>query len=78
MSDITAVCLDLAKTVFQFRAADGAGPPVFRKKLRRDQVLDFLGRMPKCVSAMSACGGAHFRTRGHRCRGRPLLRAGVR
>lgn len=45
MSDITAVGLDLAKTVFQFRAADGAGPPVLRKTLRRNQVLDFLGRM---------------------------------
>lgn len=33
---------------------------MLRKKLRRDQVLDFFGRLPPCVVAMEACGGAHF------------------
>jgi transposase len=33
---------------------------VLRKKLRRDQVLEFFARLPSCVVAMEACGGAHF------------------
>ncbi|PQO21785.1 IS110 family transposase [Rhodobacteraceae bacterium WD3A24] len=60
MSEITTVGLDLAKNVFQVHGADRSGRAVLRKKLRREQVLDFLGRLPKCVVAMEACGGAHF------------------
>ena len=60
MSEITTVGLDLAKNVFQAHGADASGRAVLRKKLRRDQVLDFFGRLPPCVVAMEACGGAHF------------------
>lgn len=60
MSEVITVGLDLAKNVFQVHGADGAGQVVLRKKLRRDQVLAFFGRMPRCVVAMEACGGAHF------------------
>ncbi|MFC3061844.1 IS110 family transposase [Paenirhodobacter populi] len=60
MSEIITVGLDLAKNVFQAHGADASGRTVLRKKLRRDQVLDFFGRLPSCVVAMEACGGAHF------------------
>jgi len=60
MSEITTVGLDLAKHVFQVHGADASGRMVLRKKLRRDQVLAFLGQLPCCVVAMEACGGAHF------------------
>ena len=45
------------------------GRAVFRKKLRRDQVLAFFAQLPACVVAMEACGGAHFW-------GREILRLG--
>jgi transposase len=32
---------------------------VFRKKLRRDQVLSFFASQPRCLVAMEACSGAH-------------------
>ena len=60
MSEIITVGLDLAKNVFQAHGADGSGRAVLRKKLRRDQVLEFFGRLPCCVVAMEACGGSHF------------------
>ena len=60
MSEIITVGLDLAKNVFQAHGADASGRGVLRKKLRRDQVLDFFGRLAPCVVAMEACGGAHF------------------
>ena len=47
--------LDLAKNVFHAHGADAAGAPVFRKKLRRDQVLAFLVAQPPCRIAMEAC-----------------------
>ncbi len=63
MSEISTVGLDLAKNVFQFHGADGAGRTVMRKKLRRAQVLEFFRQLPSCVVAMEACGGAHYRGR---------------
>jgi len=33
---------------------------VLRKKMRRDQVLEFFGPLPSCVIAMEACGRAYF------------------
>lgn len=60
MSETIAVGLDLAKNVFQTHGADAPGRVLFRKKLRRDQVLSFFGGQPTCVVAMEACGGAHF------------------
>lgn len=60
MSEIITVGLDLAKNVFQVHGADGSGRAVLRKTLRRAQVLEFFSRLPRCVVAMEACGGAHF------------------
>ncbi len=60
MSEITTVRLDLAKNVFQAHGADASGRATLRKRLRRDQVLDFFSRLPPCIVAMEACGGAHF------------------
>ena len=60
MSEISTAGLDLAKTVFQVHGADGSGPAVLRRKLRRHQVLAFFAQLPSCVGAMEACGSAHF------------------
>jgi transposase len=60
MSEITTVGLDLAKNVFQVHGADARGGVVFRKKLRRAAVLEFFSKLPPCLLAMEACGGAHF------------------
>ena len=59
MTEVSTIGLDLAKNVFQAHGADAAGTPVFRKKLRRDQVLAFLSGQPPCLVAMEACPGAH-------------------
>ena len=60
MSRLVIVGLDLAKNVFQAHGADASGKVLFRKKLRRGQVLEFFNELPACVIAMEACGGAHF------------------
>ena len=60
MSTLVIVGLDLAKNVFQAHGADASGKVLFRKKLRRGQVLEFFNELPACVIAMEACGGAHF------------------
>lgn len=60
MSEVSTVGIDLAKSVFQVHGADTSGAVVFRKKLRRDQVLTFFSTLPRCVVAMEACASAHY------------------
>ena len=64
---------DRAKSVFQAHGADGSGEVVFRKKLRRGQVLAFFSGQPRCLVAMEACASAHYWAReiaalGHQTR----------
>src|SRR4029450_13370402 len=59
MNQVITVGLDLAKHIFQLHGADSAGAVVFRKKLRRGQLLAFLATLPPCTVALEACGSAH-------------------
>lgn len=72
MSEISIIGLDLAKNVFQMHGADASGTVLFRKKLRRDQVLKCLAAQPTCTVAMEACASSHYWARrpgdwGMRC-----------
>ncbi len=46
--NVTTIGIDLAKSVFQLHGVDAKGAVVFRKKLRRSAVLDFLRGLPRC------------------------------
>jgi transposase len=59
MGEVSTIGLDLAKNVFQAHGADASGAVLFRKKLRRHQVLTFLAGQRPCTVAMEACGSAH-------------------
>ncbi|MER9304274.1 IS110 family transposase [Mesorhizobium sp. M0496] len=60
MLEVNIIGLDLAKNVFQAHGADASGIALFRKKLRRDQVLRFLAERPTCTVAMEACASSHY------------------
>jgi transposase len=60
VGEVSAIGLDLAKNVFQVHGADASGETLFRKKLSRARLLDFLAAQPPCTVAMEACGGAHY------------------
>lgn len=59
MDKVTIIGIDLAKRVFQLHGAAAEGRVVFRKKLCRSQLLNFLGSQPRTVVAMEACATAH-------------------
>ena len=59
MGEASTIGVDLAKSVFQIHGADASGAILFRKKLRRHQVLTFFAAQPPCTVAMEACGSAH-------------------
>ena len=72
MNTIT-IGLDLAKNVFQVHGVDANGKVTIRKKLRRAEVLSFLGSLPACLIGMEACATAHYWAReigalGHQVR----------
>lgn len=52
--------IDLGKSVFQVHAVDAGGPVVARRRLRRSEVMSFLGSYPSTIVAMEACATAHF------------------
>ena len=79
MGEVSAIGLDLAKNVFQLHGADASGATLFRKKLSRARLLDFLMAQPRCTVAMEACGGAHYWGRDRQARScRAADRAGLR
>ena len=58
--NVTTIGLDLAKNLFQLHAVDRHGKVVFKKQLRRAQLVEFMVNLPKCLIGMEACGSAHF------------------
>lgn len=60
MSEATTIGLDLAKNVFQAHGASSSGEVVFRRRLRREQVMSFFASQPRCLVAMEACASSHF------------------
>jgi transposase len=59
VEEVSTIGLDLAKHVFQAHGASASGAVVFRKRLRREQVLSFFASQPRCRVAMEACASAH-------------------
>lgn len=59
MGEVIIIGVDLAKSVFQLHGAGADGTVVFRRKLRRSQVLPFFAEQPVCTVAMEACASAH-------------------
>src|SRR3954469_6319545 len=57
---VKVIGLDIAKHVFQVHGADASGKAVLKKRLRREQLSDFFGSIPRCTVAMEATRGAHY------------------
>lgn len=58
--EVSIIGIDIAKNVFQFHGAAADGSVVFRRKIRRAGVLDFLANQPQCFVALEACAGSHY------------------
>src|SRR5262245_15341693 len=56
---ISTMGIDIAKNVFQVHGVDAAEKVVLKKQLRRGQVLEFLGKLPRCLVGMEACATSH-------------------
>jgi transposase len=70
MEQITTVGIDLAKRVFAVHGVDGNGRVALRRIVRREQLLELMASLPRCVVGMEAGSGAHewarqFQAFGH-------------
>jgi transposase len=61
--NVTTIGIDLAKSVFQLHGIGADGEVIFRKKLRRSAVLDFLRDLSPCLIGLEACATSHFWSR---------------
>ncbi len=60
MANVTTIGIDLAKNVFHLHAVDANGDVVFRKRLSRARLAEYLAQVPPSLIGMEACGGAHY------------------
>jgi transposase len=63
MQDATVIGIDLGKRSFHPHGQDKSGKAVFRKKLSRQQLIEFFSNFHACTVVMEACAGAHFMAR---------------
>jgi transposase len=73
MGQVVTIGLDIAKSVFQVHGVDAVGEVVFRRQVRRPQMLQFFAKQPACLVGIEACASAHYWGRelsrlGHRVR----------
>lgn len=56
---VATIGLDIAKNVFQVHGADATGAAVLKKRLRRNQVLEFFAAQSHCLVGIEACATGH-------------------
>lgn len=73
MTKVTLIGIDTAKRIFHLVGVDARGRYVWRKRLRRGQLLSTLAKLECCEVVLEACGASHhwgrcIRELGHRVR----------
>lgn len=59
MDKFIRIGIDTSKSVFQLHGVDAGEQPALRKKLRRKELVAFLGQLEPTEIGMEACGGSH-------------------
>jgi len=65
--------MDTSKSVFVLHGLNAAERPVLRRKLRRQQVLEFFARLEPTKVGLEACGAAHYWARELQALGHEVL-----
>ena len=60
MKQIIRIGMDTSKHIFQLHGVDGAEQPVLRKRLSRNQMVEFFAKLPATVIGMEACGASQY------------------
>lgn len=60
MTEVTLLGIDLAKNIFQLHAVSEAGTKPLKKKLKREQLMQYIANFPACTIVMEACSGSSY------------------
>lgn len=60
MTHIKTLGIDLAKNIFQLSGTDSAGNIVLTKRIKRNQLAEYISQLPVCTIGMEACGSANY------------------
>jgi transposase len=60
VKQIIRIGMDTSKHIFQLHGVDGAEQPVLRKRLSRNQMVEFFAKLPATVIGMEACGASQY------------------
>src|ERR1035437_10015656 len=63
MQAITAIGLDIAKSVFQVHGIDAEDKVIIRRQLKRRYVLAFFQKLAPCLVGIEACASSHYWSR---------------
>lgn len=56
----TVIGLDLAKSIMHLHSMDERGDTLWKKTLKTDELVTFLGKLEPCLIGIEACGGSHY------------------
>lgn len=70
---ISILGIDIGMNSCSVVGVDGKGSVIVRRTMRRQTLIEFVGKMSACIIVMEACCGAHnlgrlFEARGHEVR----------
>ncbi|MBW9060892.1 IS110 family transposase [Agrobacterium pusense] len=60
MQDVATVGLDIAKQVFQAHGADASGETLFNTQIKRENVLEFFGKLKPCLIGIESCATSYY------------------
>jgi transposase len=60
VTEVIRIGMDTSKSVFVLHGVDVTERPVLRRKLRRNQVLEFFAKLQPVKIGLEACGAAHY------------------
>jgi len=60
MMSINLLGIDIAKNMFQLHSVDYIGKAVLKKRLSRDELVEYIANIPPCTIVMESCGGANY------------------
>lgn len=60
MAKLARIGIDTSKSVFQLHGVDEAEQVILQRKLRRRELLTFLGKLEPTPIGLEACGGSHY------------------
>jgi len=60
MNKLSLLAIDLAKNVFQVCGMNERQKILFNKSLKRNQLTDFIAKLPPTVIVMEACYSSHY------------------